>query len=84
MARKLDVEYISRNDNEHRKAGNLNNALRQTSGDYILVLDCDFIPLKTLISRTLGFFNDQRVAIVQTPQQYFTPDFHARNLGVEA
>jgi len=84
MARKLDVEYISRNDNEHRKAGNLNNALRQTSGEYILVLDCDFIPLKTLISRTLGFFNDQLVAIVQTPQQYFTPDFHSRNLGVEA
>ena len=84
MARKLDVEYISRSNNEHRKAGNLNNALRQTSGDYILVLDCDFIPLKTLISRTLGFFNDQEVAIVQTPQQYFTPDFHARNLGVEA
>jgi len=84
MARQLDVEYISRSNNEHRKAGNLNNALRQTSGDHILVLDCDFIPLKTLISRTLGFFNHQRVASVQTPQQYFTPDFHARNLGVEA
>ena len=83
MAIKLDVEYISRNNNEHRKAGNLNNALRQTGGEYIFILDCDFIPLKTLISRTLGFFNDQRVAIVQTPQQYFTPDFHARNLGVE-
>ena len=84
MARKLDVEYSSRKDNEHRKAGNLNHALRQTSGEYVLVLDCDFIPLKTLISRTLGFFNDQLVAIVQTPQQYFTPDFHSRNLGVEA
>ncbi len=84
MARKLDVEYITRNDNEHRKAGNLNNACRQTEGDYILVLDCDFIPFKTFISRTLGFFNNQQVAIVQTPQQYFTPDFHARNLGVEA
>jgi cellulose synthase (UDP-forming) len=84
MARKLDVQYITRNDNEHRKAGNLNNALRQTDGEYILVLDCDFIPFKTLISRTLGFFNNQRVAIVQTPQQYFTPDFHSRNLGVEA
>ena len=84
MARKLDVEYIGRNDNKHRKAGNLNNALRQTHGDYILVLDCDFIPFNALISRTLGFFDNQQVAIVQTPQQYFTPDFHARNLGVDA
>jgi cellulose synthase (UDP-forming) len=61
MARKLDVEYISRHDNKHRKAGNLNNALRQTDGDYILVLDCDFIPFNALISRTLGFFDNQQV-----------------------
>jgi cellulose synthase (UDP-forming) len=84
LASELDVEYIGRNDNKHRKAGNLNNALLQTDGEYILVLDCDFIPFQMLISRTLGFFKDHQVAIVQTPQHYFMPDFHARNLGVEA
>jgi cellulose synthase (UDP-forming) len=84
LARQFNVEYITRKDNKHRKAGNLNNALRQTNGDYILVLDCDFIPFPALISRTLGFFDNEQVAIVQTPQHYFMPDFHSRNLGIEA
>lgn len=84
LCSELHVEYISRSDNLHRKAGNLNHALKQTSGEYILVLDCDFLPFKLLINRTIGFFQDSNVAIVQTPQHYFMPDFHARNLGVEA
>jgi cellulose synthase (UDP-forming) len=83
LSLEMNVKYISRANNEHRKAGNLNNALGQTSGDYILVLDCDFIPFQLLINRTLGFFTKADVAIVQTPQHYFMPDFHARNLGVE-
>ena len=84
LAHQLNVNYITRNDNRHRKAGNLNNALPQTYGEYILVLDCDFIPFNNIINRTLGFFKNNQVAIVQTPQHYFMPDFHARNLGVEA
>jgi cellulose synthase (UDP-forming) len=84
LARELKVEYIGRSDNAHRKAGNLNHGLKQTNGEYILVVDCDFIPFQLLINRTLGFFKDEKVAIVQTPQHYFMPDFHARNLGVEA
>lgn len=84
LAHELGVKYITRNNNEHRKAGNLNNALPQSNGEFILVLDCDFIPFQNIITRTLGFFQSPDVAIVQTPQQYFTPDFHARNLGVEA
>ncbi len=84
LSKELNVNYIARVDNNHRKAGNLNNALRQTDGEFILVLDCDFIPFQMLIRRTLGFFHNQEVAIVQTPQHYFMPDFHARNLGAEA
>jgi len=84
LAHELNVGYITRKDNKHRKAGNLNNALGQTNGQFILVVDCDFIPFQTLITRTLGFFTNDDIAIVQTPQHYFMPDFHARNLGVEA
>lgn len=83
LAEELEVEYITRTSNEHRKAGNLNNALKQTSGDLIAVIDCDFIPFRNLLQRTVGFFASERVAIVQTPQHYFMSDFHARNLGAE-
>jgi cellulose synthase (UDP-forming) len=59
-----------RNRSRHAKAGNLNNALFQTSGEFCLVLDADQIPLPHILDRTLGFFEDPKVAFVQTPQWF--------------
>src|SRR5437764_9408991 len=55
----------------HAKAGNLNNALLQTQGAFILILDADQIPSPTILDRTLGYFRDPRVAFVQTPQWFY-------------
>ncbi|MBI3967044.1 MAG: glycosyltransferase [Chloroflexi bacterium] len=57
--------------NRHAKAGNLNNALFQTTGEFILVLDADQIPLPEILHRTLGYFGDPKVAFVQTPQWFY-------------
>ncbi|MFF1832333.1 glycosyltransferase family 2 protein [Paenarthrobacter sp. NPDC058040] len=54
----------------HAKAGNLNNALMLTSGEYLLILDADQIPEPDILDKTLGYFNDDRVALVQTPQYF--------------
>ncbi|MFJ4262657.1 glycosyltransferase family 2 protein [Paenarthrobacter nicotinovorans] len=54
----------------HAKAGNLNNALMITSGEYLLILDADQIPEPDILDTTLGYFNDDRVALVQTPQYF--------------
>ena len=83
LARELEVRYISRPNNMHRKAGNLNHALSCTHGEFIAVFDCDFIPFKQCLHRTIGFFSDERVGLVQTPQHYFNSDFHLRNLGLD-
>ena len=83
LARELDVSYLTRPDNSHRKAGNLNYALAHTSCEFIAIFDCDFMPFPTFLNRTLGFFNDPGIALVQTPQHYFNSDFHNRNLGLE-
>lgn len=37
LAKRLDVRYITRENNDHAKAGNLNNALRQTEGEFIAI-----------------------------------------------
>lgn len=60
----------------HAKAGNVNNALfylmeQQKAGDFILVLDADQIPAPHILQQTLGYFNDPRVAFVQTPQWFY-------------
>ena len=83
LAAELGVHYLSRDGNAHRKAGNLNHALAHTSGEFIAVFDCDFMPFAPFLERTLGFFADPRVALVQTPQHYFQAEFHNRNLGLD-
>lgn len=54
----------------HAKAGNLNNALLNTDGEFMLILDADQIPLPEILDRTLGYFLDERMALVQTPQWF--------------
>jgi cellulose synthase (UDP-forming) len=66
-----NVNYISRSTNEGFKAGNLRNALEQTSGDFIVICDADTRPFPTILERTMGYFRDPKVAWVQTPQWFF-------------
>lgn len=74
------VNYLTRPDNNHAKAGNLNNAFSHTKGDFIAIFDADFCPFKNFLYRTIGFFNDPTVSIVQTPQNFFNRDFLQSNL----
>ena len=54
----------------HAKAGNLNNALLSTDGEFMLILDADQVPLPEILDRTLGYFTDEKMALVQTPQWF--------------
>lgn len=79
----LGVSYITRETNEDAKAGNLNNAIRVTSGEFIAVFDCDHIPVRSFLKETVGFFSDPGVAIVQVPHHFYNPDTFQRNLRLE-
>lgn len=86
LAQELGCGYLTYPEgfvNKHAKAGNLNNALPQTDGELIVVMDSDFVPFKNFLTRTVGFFQQPDVAIVQTPQDFYNPDHHVRNLGVD-
>ncbi|QIE43200.1 glycosyltransferase (plasmid) [Rhodobacteraceae bacterium SC52] len=65
------VNYISRTTNEGFKAGNLRNAMEQTSGDLMVICDADTRPFPTILERTLGHFRDPKMAWVQTPQWFY-------------
>ncbi|MCW2582929.1 MAG: hypothetical protein JWQ53_1719, partial [Klenkia sp.] len=69
------IGYITRSVDwtdrpRHAKAGNLNNALLATDGEFLLILDADQVPEPTILDRTLGYFTDEQVALVQTPQYF--------------
>lgn len=83
LAAELGCEYMTRSDNRHAKAGNLNHAIPLTQGELIVVFDADFVPTQNFLTRTVGFFQDPQVALVQTPQSFYNPDPIARNLGLE-
>ena len=83
LARELGCEYITRPDNTHAKAGNLNNALKYISGELIVPIDADFVPFKNFLTRTVGFFQNTEISLVQTPQYFYNSDYHNRNLGLE-
>ncbi|HEY9644115.1 MAG TPA: glycosyltransferase, partial [Coleofasciculaceae cyanobacterium] len=83
LAQDLGCEYLTRPDNQHAKAGNLNHAIAQTNGDLLVVFDADFVPTTNFLTRTVGFFQDAQLAMVQTPQSFYNSDPIARNLGLE-
>ena len=75
LAQRLDVGWITRSADwaghaRHAKAGNLNNALLATDGEFLLILDADQVPSPEILHRTLGYFADEGMALVQTPQWF--------------
>ena len=84
LAKELGCQYLTRNNNDHAKAGNVNHAIPLTQGEFIVIFDADFIPTRNFLERTLGFFQDEKLALVQTPQSFYNTDPIARNLGLES
>ncbi len=74
FARDHGVGYLTRPDNAHAKAGNINAALARTDGAFVLVLDADFVPQHNFLYRTAGFFDDPATGIVQVPHNFFNHD----------
>lgn len=74
MATDLSLGYIRRKGNPNAKAGNLNHAIALTSGEFILQLDADHVPLPNIIDRLLGYFLDPEVAFIQSPQDFYNTD----------
>jgi cellulose synthase (UDP-forming) len=80
MCEELGCTLLTRDNNDHAKAGNINTAMRRTKGDLILILDCDHIPARQFLQQTVGFFSNPKVALVQTPHWFYNPDPFERNL----
>src|SRR5688572_3932255 len=74
MCNELGIGYIRRVGNANAKAGNLNFAISVTSGEFILQLDADHVPLPNIADRLLGYFADPQLALVQAPQDFYNID----------
>jgi cellulose synthase (UDP-forming) len=75
--------YLNRPDNAHAKAGNINHALTKTDAEFVAIFDADFVPQRNFLMRTMGFFADPKVGIVQVPHAFYNHDPLQANLALQ-
>ena len=86
LAGELGCHYLTRPDNRHAKAGNINHALAHVGElaarpDFVAILDADFVPRPDFLARTISLMDDASVGVVQTPQHFINPDPIQTNLA---
>ncbi|HVM61923.1 MAG TPA: cellulose synthase family protein [Verrucomicrobiae bacterium] len=64
--RGFDVQHIQRSDRTGYKAGALENGLHQATGEYIAIFDADFVPQRDLLQKTIHYFTDPKIGMIQT------------------
>lgn len=74
LAGEWGVRYLTRPDKAHAKAGNVNHALPRTDGELVFVLDADHVPMPDALDVLVGYLDDPRVALVQTPHDFSNHD----------
>lgn len=79
----LGIQYLTRTENSHAKAGNINAAMKQTSGELVVIFDADHMPTADFLEHTVGYFQqDEKVFLVQTPHFFINADPVERNLDL--
>jgi cellulose synthase (UDP-forming) len=82
FALEAGIGYLTRDDNKHAKAGNINSALARLDSPYVAIFDCDHVPTRSFLQVTLGWFlRDNKLGMLQTPHHFYSPDPFERNLG---
>ena len=81
-ADRVGAIYMTRDNNAHAKAGNINAALAKTNADLVAIFDSDHVPTKSFLRMTVGWFlRERKLGLVQTPHHFYSPDPFERNLG---
>jgi cellulose synthase/poly-beta-1,6-N-acetylglucosamine synthase-like glycosyltransferase len=65
QARGFDISYLHRTDRTGYKAGALDAGLKVAKGEFIAIFDADFVPGSDFLRRTVPYFNDKGIAVVQ-------------------
>jgi cellulose synthase (UDP-forming) len=74
LAELTGARYLTRPDNSHAKAGNINAALPRTEGDLVFMLDADHVPMPDALDALVGYFEDERLGLVQSPHDFSNQD----------
>jgi len=73
----LQIHYLHRTNREGYKAGALADGLKSATGEFVAIFDADFQPSPDFLRRTLPYFSDPNLAMVQTRWTYLNRDYSA-------
>jgi cellulose synthase/poly-beta-1,6-N-acetylglucosamine synthase-like glycosyltransferase len=73
----VPISYIHRDNREGFKAGALQEGLKTARGEFVAIFDADFIPPADFLRRTVPYFVDQKLAMVQTRWSYINRHYSA-------
>src|SRR5882757_7142506 len=65
-AQGLDIELVHRTDRTGFKAGALENGMATCTGEFLLILDADFVPVPGMLKETIHYFTDDKIGMIQT------------------
>ncbi|MCU0795898.1 MAG: glycosyltransferase family 2 protein [Akkermansiaceae bacterium] len=65
-AQGFDAQLIHRTDRTGFKAGALENGTKEAKGEYLFILDADFVPNPDVLQKTIHYFTDERIGLIQT------------------
>ncbi len=71
----FDIQHIRRGTREGFKAGALKAGMKIAKGEFIAIFDADFLPHKDFLTKTLSFFTDDKIGMVQTRWEHLNGDY---------
>lgn len=71
----LDIKHVTRENRTGFKAGALKEGLKTAKGEYIAIFDADFLPKKDWLKKTIPFFKDEHIGVVQTRWGHINRDY---------
>ena len=70
-----DIKHVRRQSRAGFKAGALKHGLETASGEFVAIFDADFVPNSTFLRETLPYFQDEKLALVQTRWEHLNSDY---------
>lgn len=71
----LDIKHVTRENREGFKAGALKEGLKTARGEFIAIFDADFLPTKSWLQRTIPYFKNPDIGVVQTRWGHINRDY---------
>jgi len=74
-AKGYQIQQIRRQNRTGYKAGALRDGMKYANGEFIAIFDADFLPRKDFLKKTIPYFKDESIGVVQTRWEHINQDY---------